>query len=112
MKLPVKSLLLLTLFSAPAAYADEVYRSTMPDGRVMYGESPMPGAKSVRKVQAPPSGVVVVTPADKARAQTIVPHQGGVSVVPQEQRPPYERAQAGSGATYGTGPGELPKKPY
>ena len=34
----------------PAAMAAEsIYKSVMPDGRVMYGEKPQPGARSVKK---------------------------------------------------------------
>ena len=44
--------LLVLALAAPAAYAaDEVYRSVMPDGRTLYGESPAPGAQSVRKTR-------------------------------------------------------------
>ena len=33
----------------PAAMAESIYKSVMPDGRVMYGEKPQPGASSVKK---------------------------------------------------------------
>ena len=33
----------------PVAMAESIYKSVMPDGRVMYGEKPQPGARSVKK---------------------------------------------------------------
>ena len=105
-------LLFLALAFASAAYADDVYRSVMPDGRIVYGESAFPGAKSVKKVPSqPPSGVQTVTPGEVARAGAMQPHTGGVTVLPQPRpQDPYQPSVAGSGATYGTGPGPLPRK--
>jgi hypothetical protein len=40
---------LLTLAAPPVA-AQTVIKSTMPDGRVIYGDSPMPGARKVEEV--------------------------------------------------------------
>jgi hypothetical protein len=40
---------LLTLAAVPAA-AQTVIKSTMPDGRVIYGDAPMPGARKVEEV--------------------------------------------------------------
>jgi hypothetical protein len=53
----------------PAA-AQAVYKSTMPDGRVIYGPQPQPGARKVDKVGAPPSstGASAITPGEKAAA--------------------------------------------
>jgi hypothetical protein len=107
-------ILLLPLAASTALAADDLYRSTMPNGDVRYGESPAPGAKSVRKIPAPPTstGVSVVTPEDKARASQIQQQGGGVTVIPQAERPPTTAAQQGSGTTYGSGPGPLPKRSY
>jgi type IV secretory pathway VirB10-like protein len=60
---------LVLVLSASGAFAQAMYKSTMPDGKVIYGEKPEPGAKQVEKVTAPPpkSGITVVTPADKAK---------------------------------------------
>jgi hypothetical protein len=104
-------LLALTLAFAPAAYADDIYRSVMPNGDILYGESPYPGARSTKKVAAPPSGVTVVTPGDRTRAAEIRTQQGGASVIPTQPRQSPQPATAGSGATYGQGPGPLPKGP-
>ena len=62
--------LVLTAF---AAFAQPVYKSTMPDGKVVYGEKPMTGAKKVDKIDPPPAqtGMSTITPQEKARAQQL-----------------------------------------
>jgi len=40
---------LLTLVAVPAA-AQTAYKSTMPDGRVIYGDAPIPGARKVEQI--------------------------------------------------------------
>jgi hypothetical protein len=107
--IPRVLLAVLLAGTVSAACADEIYRSLMPNGDVVYGESPFPGAKSVKKVQAPPSGVVIVTPGDKVLAGQIPTQRGGVSIVQQKPRAPIDRVAPGGGATYGTGAGPLPK---
>ncbi|MBI4194047.1 MAG: DUF4124 domain-containing protein [Betaproteobacteria bacterium] len=66
----VSTLVLVLALGSPAAFAQEMFKSTMPDGKVIYGEKPEPGAKRVEKVVPPPPkpGITIVTPADKARA--------------------------------------------
>jgi hypothetical protein len=89
--------LFVTLALASGAVAtDDMYRSTMPDGSVRYGEKPEPGAKSVRKVPAPPpaTGVTVVTPDEMRRPVT--EQQGGTVVLPTPQRPATAPAQQGA----------------
>ena len=55
--------------AASSAAAQKMYKSVMPDGRVVYSEKPEAGAKSVDTVDAPaPSGITVVTPQEKQRA--------------------------------------------
>ena len=53
--------------------AQAVYKSIMPDGKVIYGEKPVPGAAKVDKVETPPpkSGITVVTPEEKARVEKL-----------------------------------------
>ena len=93
MNLPASFLVLLLGLAASAAYpaddtyklpAPELYRSTMPNGDVLYGEVPAPGAKSVRKVQSPPgsTGTRLVTPQDQERARSMTSREGGVTVMP------------------------------
>jgi hypothetical protein len=54
------------LVTAPGASARTVYKSVMPDGRVIYGEQPQPGARKVNRtnVDVGDTGVKPVAPAD------------------------------------------------
>ena len=97
------------LTAAVPAHADEIYRSVMPNGDVLYGETAHPAAKLVSKVQRPPSGVTVVTPGDRARAAQIQPRRGGASVIAPKQRTSPDGGAA-SGTTYGST--SLPKREY
>lgn len=109
---PFISAAIALALGASAAFAgDPVYKSTMPDGRVIYGESPMQGARRVDKVAAPPeqAGVITVTPGDRDRAAAIPPQRGGVTVIPQPERPPVQPAQQGYSANTS---GALPRKGY
>lgn len=69
MRLRISSLVLMLLAAASGASAQTMYKSTMPDGKVIYGEKPEPGAKRVETVTAPApkSGITIVTPADKGK---------------------------------------------
>lgn len=53
--------------------AQGVYKSTMPDGKVVYGEAPAPGATRVDKLEPPPAktGVTSITPEERARAEKL-----------------------------------------
>jgi hypothetical protein len=53
----------------PAA-AQTVYKSTMPDGRVIYGPQPQPGARKVDAVNTAPasSGASAITPGEREAA--------------------------------------------
>jgi hypothetical protein len=88
------------LAGAAVAAGDPVYKSTMPDGRVVYGESPIQGARRVDKVATPPesAGIVTATPEEKTRAAAIVEPRAGVAVIPQPYRPPVKGAQQGYSA--------------
>jgi hypothetical protein len=63
---------------APAGWARTVYKSVMPDGRVIYGEQPQPGARKVTKstVDVGDTGVKPVSPgavqsaSERARERT------------------------------------------
>lgn len=101
---------LVLALAAPAVFAaEDMYRSVMPDGRTLYGEAPAPGAKSVRKIPAPPAstGVIVVTPEEKGR-RNLEPASGGVAVIPPPKRAPAPPAEAGLKQS----PVGLPKPAY
>ena len=100
--------LVLALAASGAIAAEDMYRSTMPDGSVRYGETPEPGAKQVRKVAPPPpaTGVTVVTPEEKQRQ--IVPRDGGTVVLPTPPRKPPPPATLGESFA----PPGLPSRSY
>ena len=62
---------LFVLLGAPHALGQTVYKSTMPDGKIVYSEKPVPGAGRIDKIEPPPAktGVTGVTPEEKARAE-------------------------------------------
>lgn len=73
---PVKSaiypfVLALALGASGAAAQQPVFKSIMPDGKVVYGEKPMPGAAKVETIEPPPqkTGFTGLTPEEKARAE-------------------------------------------
>ena len=61
--------LILAIFASSAG-AQTVYKSIMPDGRIIYGEKPAEGAKKVETIETPPAktGTTVITPEEQARA--------------------------------------------
>ena len=104
--------LAIALGASAAFAADPVFKSTMPDGRIVYGESAMPGAKRVDKVPGPPehAGIATVTQGERVRAERIPPpERGGVAVIPQPVRPPVQPAQQGYSANPG---GSLTNRAY
>ena len=92
MKSTLTPLALALALAAPVALAaqqsDEVYRSVMPDGTIRYGESPAPGAKSVKKIPAPPptTGTITATPEEVERAKRAPVATGGTAVLSQPER--------------------------
>ena len=100
--------LILALAASGAFAAETMYRSTMPDGSVRYGEAPEPGAKHVRKVAPPPpaTGVTVVTPEEKNRQ--ILPREGSTVVLPAPERKPPPPATLGESFS----PPGLPSRSY
>jgi Skp family chaperone for outer membrane proteins len=60
------SALCLCLLAMPAA-AQTMYKSTMPDGKILYSEQPVPGAKKVEKItpNTQNSGIQISTPDQK-----------------------------------------------
>jgi hypothetical protein len=59
------------LIAAMPAFAQPVFKSTMPDGSVVYGEKPAAGATRVETLDLPTSksGIGGITPEEKARAE-------------------------------------------
>jgi hypothetical protein len=91
MKSAITPLIAALVLGAPAALAD-VYRSTMPDGTIVYADLPQPGAREVRKIRPGPArtGTIIVTPEDETRVRMPPPPRAapGVSVMPTPAREP------------------------
>jgi len=64
-------MLMIVLCAAPPAIGQAIYKSTMPDGSVLYGDAPAPGAVNVESGHAPTSkGVAPVSPDQEKRIET------------------------------------------
>jgi hypothetical protein len=96
----------LLLAGASVAAAQTLYKSTMPDGKVSYGEKPVPGAKKVETIEAPPAktGVTLVRPEEK-RNERALPAAAQQSELPQA-RQNLQKAQAALEAGKEPLPGE------
>jgi hypothetical protein len=82
------SILLAFAVLAAAAQADPVYRSKMPDGRVVYGDKPAPGALESREVDQSKQNIVspqrpAPAPAGSAAA---TPQKKGTAIPGSEER--------------------------
>ncbi len=66
-----RAALILTLVWAGSSWAQTIFKSTMPDGRVVYGAKPAPGAKKVEEIKpkTTDTGVTTVKPGDRNAAQ-------------------------------------------
>ena len=54
-------LLFALALASPAAHAQAVFRSVMPDGKIVYGDKPAPGAKESKQVNLPPPNIAAPT---------------------------------------------------
>src|SRR5688572_8543827 len=85
------------VLSASAAAAQQVFKSTMPDGRIVYGEKPAPGAAKVETIETPPAKAGIgsaLTPEEKARAEALTKQrqQTETAQVAKEQQLTQARA--------------------
>jgi hypothetical protein len=83
------------LLAAPAiGWADPIYKSIMPDGRVVYGEAPFDGAQRVEKVAAPAvSGATLATKDERSRVRAAADSGSGAAVttLPRRSTPDINR---------------------
>ena len=102
--------LALVALAPLGASANEVYKSTMPNGSVVYGESPHPGAQKVEKIEAraAATGTIVVTDQDRHRAGRISAPAGTTGMMTQQKREPAPPLEAGTLSK----PGAMPKRDY
>ena len=59
-------MLALTLVTIDAHAQKPVYRSVMPDGKIVYGDKPAPGAQESNQVNLPPPNIAAPTPRSAA----------------------------------------------
>jgi hypothetical protein len=92
MALHILSFAFMLLLAAAGASAQSMYKSTMPDGKVVYGEKPEPGATKVVTIEPPPpkSGITIVTPEDRARVDQSIRQR---TAIENEQRRQLEEAR-------------------
>jgi hypothetical protein len=80
------ALLLILAALAAGAYAQNVYRSVMPDGKVVYGNAPEPGAKESKQVNLPPPNIVPPPPPMPANAPAAAGNSTSNSTVAAAQQ--------------------------
>ena len=69
-------LLIVIALAATAAQSQGVFRSVMPDGSIVYGDKPAPGAKEAKEVSLPPPNIAKPPPAPpKKSAPATAPGQ-------------------------------------
>jgi hypothetical protein len=103
--------LLTFMLAAASATAQTVFKSTMPDGKVVYGEKPVAGAKKVDKIDPPPAqtGTTTITPQEKARAeQSSKPAFGAAAANPGRARDDAQKALQDAEAAREAGKEPLP----
>lgn len=112
MKIQAVSFALVLLLSAAGASAQVVYKSTLPDGKVIYGEKPDPRATRVDKIEPPPAktGTTIITPEEVARAERLAKERAAADAGKQggtdEARKQLQKAQAARDAGKEPLPGE------
>ncbi len=78
--------LLLALATVAATAHAQVFRSIMPDGRIVYGSKPEPGARESKQADLPPPNIAMppaVTPAKKpAGSAETAPAKDGKEAAP------------------------------
>lgn len=80
---------------AGSVVAQPVYKSTMPDGKVVYGEKPVAGAKRVDTIEPPPAktGVTGLTPEEKARAEKLARERAAATAAAEKSGNALEAAR-------------------
>ena len=112
MKFNVVPLALGLFMTAAGAGAQVVYKSTMPDGKVIYAEKPVPGAKRVDTIERPPAktGTTIVTPEELARAEALAKERAATTAARgsdiEQARAQLQKAQAARDAGKEPVPGE------
>lgn len=94
MRLIQRIFLLLTFaLAATAVQAQAVFRSVMPNGKIVYGNKPEPGAKESKQVNLAPLNISTPTPAGSAGSADGAPPPGNNSPDVAAARQNLEAAQ-------------------
>ena len=92
-------LLIAFALAATAAHGQAVYRSVMPDGSIVYGDKPAPGAKEAKEVSLPPPNISKPPPAPpKQSAPAITPRQPAANSADEQVRNAERDLQAAKAA--------------
>ena len=78
---PARNILLplLCVVLASAADAQPMFRSVMPDGKIVYGDKPAPGAKEAKQLNLPPLNVSTPAPAQAPAGASDAPPTGSTN---------------------------------
>jgi Domain of unknown function (DUF4124) len=92
---PLMLAALITCATVASAHAQTVYKSTMPDGKVIYGEKPTPGAKRVDEITPPPpkTGMTTLTPQEAARVEQMSKERAKESANASNQQAQLDEAR-------------------
>lgn len=72
------TVLLVLALAAPLVSA-QIYRSVMPDGSIVYGDEPIPGARNAREIDLPPPNIALPEPVPKPGVAAGAPAKPGVT---------------------------------
>ena len=74
--MPAYMLLLVLALASPAALAQGMFRSVMPDGKIVYGDKPAPGASESKKLNLAPLNIASPPSAPDTAQQPTNPADG------------------------------------
>ena len=80
-------------FTALAVHAEPVYRSVMPDGRIIYGDKPAPGASEAKEVTLSKPNIIAPVSTKPPPAAKPVPGDKPKGTVAEPDTDPVARAQ-------------------
>jgi hypothetical protein len=89
-------ILVALAFVATTAHAQAVFRSVMPDGKVVYGDKPAPGAKESRRVDV--SSPNIATPTQPGAVSAPTPQQQALDTADAQVKAAQQELQAAKAA--------------
>ena len=92
-----QAILLFTLaFAALTAHGQAVFRSVMPDGRIIYGDKPAPGASEAKEVTLPKPNIIA--PVSTKPAPATKPKDAGAEAATDPVKSAQQRLDAAKAA--------------